>query len=240
MWPESAYRFNLSDRDVAQADDHFAEGVLYAVGRRDFSVPGFAFIDCGTAINSLLLRRRMVDLKEALGRVEQRLFGRTLGYLSVARFDQQNTTKFHVDGAPDEAMLMLGYEPTPVRSRVALADYTRCARDLGMTPIEFLDRLNPMFQSGEQALRPYVTELPFDQKRLQIILINNSRMPFTDGGSGWLGVMHTAQILTPDQSLHRVINSTMIAPQPIEELETVSLADKEWFLTTDEVRTSKY
>ena len=47
----------------------------------------------------------------------------------MGRFDSQTTTKFHLDGAPDEAFLMLGYEASPVRSELAIADYSKAARD---------------------------------------------------------------------------------------------------------------
>ena len=37
-----------------------------------------------------------------------------------------------------ESMLVLGYEPSKVRSRLFLADYSRAANDLGITPQDFL------------------------------------------------------------------------------------------------------
>jgi len=44
----------------------------------------------------------MVDLKRAMARVHESVTGNTLIYLSAARFDQQTTTKPHLDGGPDE------------------------------------------------------------------------------------------------------------------------------------------
>src|SRR5262245_7439710 len=99
----------------------------------------------------------------------------------MARFDQQETTKFHLDGAPDASMLMLGYEPSSVRSRLFLADYTRATFDLGIAPQQFLQEFNPMYRRGEKLLSRYVTELPQPADgHARILLINNSSLPFTE------------------------------------------------------------
>ncbi|WP_156345023.1 hypothetical protein [Verrucomicrobium spinosum] len=66
-------------------------------------------------------------MKEALSRLYGQQFGEPLEYVSMGRFDQQNTTRLHLDGAPARSFLMLGYEPTSVRSEFCIADYSRCA-----------------------------------------------------------------------------------------------------------------
>ena len=48
---------------------------------------------------------------------------------SIGRFSQVTSTEAHLDGAPDESILMLGYEPSEVESRLTIHDYVRCAAD---------------------------------------------------------------------------------------------------------------
>src|ERR1700730_9523424 len=128
----------------------------------------------------------------------------------MARFDQQETTKFHLDGAPEQSLLMLGYEPSQVHSRLFLADYTRAAFDLGFTPRQFLQDFNPMFSKGEELLGRYTTELPQPEEgHSRILLVNNSALPFTEARTNPLGVMHKASV-TPDEAEQRIVNSTML------------------------------
>ena len=101
-----------------------AERVYEAVWRCDFTAPGFVRLDAG-AVDSHTLRAWMVGLKERLVGVNVRRTGRAFVFRSLGRFDQPETTKFHLDGAPDQSVLMLGYEPSEVRSRPFLADYAR-------------------------------------------------------------------------------------------------------------------
>jgi hypothetical protein len=140
------------------------------------------------------------------------------------------TTKFHLDGAPPESLLVLGYEPSTVRSVVRMADYSRAAHDLGISPEEFLDRHNPMFTASEKLLQPYVAEItapPAGAARL--VLVNNSNMPF-DGISSQ-GVLHQATIPAPDPAQPRIINSVMLATDG----GNVSEYSLETFLTTREI-----
>jgi len=114
-------RLTVSDRQhlVAQA-----ERVYDLAWRFDFAAPGFAVLDTGPGMDSHTLRSLMVDLKRRLSEIGVRRGGEPFAYRSMARFDRQETTKFHLDGAPEQSMLMLGYEPSKVQSRLFLADYT--------------------------------------------------------------------------------------------------------------------
>lgn len=155
----------------------------------------------------------------------------------MARFDQQETTKFHLDGAPDQSMLMLRYEPSRVRSRLFLADYTRAAFDLGITPQQFLTDFNPMYKKGEEMLGRYVTELPQPTEgHSRILLINNSSLPFTEARTNALGVMHNAIIVTPDDADRRIVNSTMLAVGG----EEIGVEKQEEFVATDEISKKNY
>src|SRR5262249_20831647 len=147
----------------------------------DFTAPGFCLLDCGPEVDPHTLRAWMVKLEEKLCMINVRQTGQPFVFRSLGRFDQQDTTRFHLDGAPDQSMLMLGYEPSSIRSRLFLADCTRAAFDLGITPRQFLDEYNPMYRRGEELLQPYVTELPQPEAgHSRILLVNNSSLPFTE------------------------------------------------------------
>jgi hypothetical protein len=145
---------------LTSPDPAFAEKVLDLVWRFDFSAPGFALLNAGSGVDSHTLRELLVALKVQMSEIGVRRNGKLFKFRSMARFDQQVTTKFHLDGAPAESMLILGYEPSKVHSRLFLADYTHAAFDLGITPEQFLQDFNPMYKKGEELLGRYVTELP--------------------------------------------------------------------------------
>ncbi len=217
--------------------DQLAAEIYGLVCRVDFASPSFCLVDLGPDISSPSLRRFMVSLKRALQAIHQTGGRQDLVFMSAARFDQQTTTKLHRDGGPDECFLMLGYEPTAVRSEVDLADYSRCARDLGLTPTEFLNKHNPMFGPGAELLRPYTTRVEgFSNQSHQVLLVNNSMAAFSSDGSSWQGVLHTATIQNPSDDHRRVVNSTMIASVPLGTPEPVSMAEQGEFMNTTTVR----
>jgi hypothetical protein len=214
-----------------------AEQAFGLVWRFDFNSPGFCLLEADSGIDSYALRSAMLTLKDHLSAICQRRTGRRLLFRSMARFDQQETTKFHLDGAPEQSLLMLGYEPSQVHSRLFLADYSRAAFDLGITPRQFLGEYNPMYRRGEELLGRYVTELPQPEPgRARILLINNSSSPFTEARTNPLGVMHKAVIVTPDEAEPRIVNSTMLAT----EGEEVAAEQQKDFATTDKVSQRLY
>lgn len=218
-----------------------AETLFPLVWRRDYSAPGFALVDLGTTTTSTALRSLMVELKREFSAICRTQAGNDLIYQSMGRFDQQNTTRFHRDNAPEESLLMLGYEPTPVPSRLLMADYSRCAHDLGITPADFLRDHNPMYQRGEEALSRYATVLdPFRAEHFQIVLINNSAAPWSSEGFRSQGVLHKAEILAPDATQSRIVNSTMLAAAPIGAHDLVDRAGQTEFASTAVVSQRNY
>jgi len=132
-------------------------------------------------------------------------------YLSLGRFDQQVTTRFHLDGAPPASLLMLGYEPSRVASRLFLADYSRAAFDLGISPAAFLQDYNLMYCKGAEALHGYITEVnPPVAGHATILLVKNSLLPLNAAGTNPLGVMHKAEIEAPDATQQRIVNSILL------------------------------
>lgn len=221
-----------------QSPSDIAEAVYRRVFRIDLTQPGFALINLGPDCGSETQRQLMIDLKDEFDRLEGTYRGRQLVYQSLTRFDQQVTTKPHRDGGPDESILMLGYEPTLIESRLEMSDYSKCANDLGMTPAEFLDQFNPMFPDGQNRIAAYTTPIDdFDNTSFQIMLINNSMNQF---GDGLVGVLHTATIINPNPDLRRIINSTMIASVPQGHGGTISVNEQKDFVTTAVVRRPVY
>jgi hypothetical protein len=164
------------------------------VWRDSLDPPGFAVVVFERPVSSRELRQAMWELVESF---PVRFAPERLG-----RFDQQVSSKFHRDGAPDFSLLLLGYEPTTVTSRVFVADAARAARHEGLGVREFLAAFNPIFPAGEEKLRPFVTELHPPTGAPHIVAVNNSVE---------LGLLHRAVITAPDPSASRVINSMGLA-----------------------------
>jgi hypothetical protein len=197
-----------------------ARSIAVEIDRRtcrvDFDSPGFCVVNLGPDIGSMSLSRLMVELKRELATIHESRNGATLVYQSAGRFDQQETTRLHLDGGPDECLLMLGYEPTAVDSEMEIADYARCAFDLGLSPGQFMAEYNPMFGRGADLLTPYITRLPcFSPSDYRVVCINNSCAPYSATRPAWQGVLHGATIPERNDSEARVIHSTMIAPAPV-------------------------
>ena len=235
MSEATTYCLTIPDHQQLMAQ---AEKVFDLVWRADFTAPGFAVLDSGPALDSHALRSMMVSLKERLSEIGVSRGRGQFVYKSMARFDQQETTKFHLDGAPEQSMLMLGYEPSNVASRLFLADYTRAAFDLGITPTQFLGDYNPMYRRGEDLLGRYTTELPQPGVgHSRILLINNSSLAFTEDRTNPLGVMHKAIIVTPDDAERRIVNSTMLA---VGEADAIGEEQQQEFVTTDKISEKVY
>jgi hypothetical protein len=227
-WKPGEYSLDLP----AKPEQVGAEKVFDLAWRFDFTAPGFCLLDPGPRVDSHTLRSWMVDLKERLSEVGVRRGRPPFIFRSMARFDQQETTKFHLDGAPAESMLILGYEPSRVYSRLFLADYTHAAFDLGITPHQFLQDFNPMYRKGEDLLGRYFTELSlFGVDHARILVVNNSSLPFTEDRTNSLGVMHKAIIVTPDEAERRIVNSTML----VTEGEEIGVEKREEFVRTHKI-----
>ena len=232
MWETGDFSF-----DISESPERFlaadAERLFDAAWRTDFSAPGFCLLDLGRGVGSHDLRSLMIRLKERLGEVAAWRGVVPFRYRSMGRFDQQETTKFHLDGAPDRSLLMLGYEPSEVRSRLSLADYAHCAYDLDIEPRRFLAEFNPMYRKGEEMLAGYVTELAQPAEgHSRILLINNSSLPYTAERANPLGVLHKAEILGPDEAKQRIVNSIMLTVGGPEEVGEDRLRD---FVATEEI-----
>ncbi len=88
--------------------------------RTNFDAPGFCIVNVGAAIGSVAFRKLMVDIKREMTAIHKSTSSDSLVYLSAARFDQQESTKPHLDGGPDQCFLMLGYELSEIPSELEI------------------------------------------------------------------------------------------------------------------------
>ena len=236
-WPIESICMQPTSLDVKS----LAAEIYQRTCRTNFDAPGFCVLNAGNSIDSVTGRQLMVDMKREMAAIHEAVCGNTLIYLSAARFDQQTTTKPHLDGGPDECFLMLGYEPSQVDAELEICDYSKCAFDLGLSPKEFMTKHNPMFQTGYEMLRPYSTRVPcFSKSDFQVICINNSSAPFSIDHPKWQGTLHTAEIQTPDESKRRVVNSTMIASAASGTSDKIPESEQQDFINTSTVRRRGY
>jgi hypothetical protein len=197
----------MTDLELKQ----LAARIAPAVFRTDLAGPGYALLDLGTEYAPHDFRALLVRLGEALADEYQRRHEAVLRFVSVSRFDQQKPTRPHRDGGPDASILVLGYEPTEVRSRVSLLDYSRAAFERGQTPVEFLDCCNPAFGGDPELLRPHAVELTdFRPGHFQVLVVNNSNLPHEQRQRGMLGLLHHAVIERPLPDRSRVIDSVLL------------------------------
>jgi hypothetical protein len=181
-----------------------ASEVFARVWRTTLDQPGFAAIRFVDAVDSHTLRQTMFGLVE--------LFPERFVVERLGRFDQQVSSKFHRDGAPVASLLLLGYEPTPVRSRFWVADVSAAAIDEGLSLNEYLAAFNPMFPTGEKKLASFITEVKVPHGEPFLLAINNSQLSFDPVTRNPLGLLHKGVIPDPDPVACRVINSIGFTP----------------------------
>ena len=231
-WPRSSICLHPVSLDVRS----IAADIYRRTCRIDFDEPGFCVLNVGHEIDSVAFRQLMVDLKRAMAAIHESTTGKTLAYRSAARFDQQETTRPHLDGGPDESLLMLGYEPSTIDAELEISDYAQCAFDRGISPKAFMAEYNPMFKPGFDMLRPYTTRVPcFSKTDYQIVCINNSCAAYSESQPAWQGTLHTATIPTPDKTASRVINSTMVASVPAGTADKIDAEELSDFVSSSVV-----
>ncbi|MGM0518272.1 MAG: hypothetical protein ACQERD_01365 [Campylobacterota bacterium] len=220
---------------------NIANKMYKSVFRIDFDKPGFYLVDLGRGMTSSKFRKLMVSIKEELSKIHISKYKKTLIYLSAGRFDQQESTKPHLDGGPEESILMLGYEPSCVDSIIEIADYTKCAYELGITPDKFMQEYNPMFEFNKNILQPYNQEIKsFNKNNYQILCINNSSAPYITNKAYWQGVLHTATIINSDSLKQRIINSTMFTSASLKTPNIISEDELDHFINTTEIKQKIY
>lgn len=208
------------------------EKIYKSVFRKNHEESGFIVILFEGEMNSKLLRKYMVEIKQALSQKCQDVFNQELDFYWLGRFNQQNTTKYHRDNAPKDSFLMLGYEPTEIQSKLSFADYHQLITKENISIDKYYELYNPIFKNSEELLKPFITEVKdFDNRTYKIVLMNNSDL----NSNKTFGVMHKAEIVEKDLNQSRVINSMMLYLKPINKPNYKTKEEEIEFLETDEI-----
>src|ERR1700722_20162717 len=117
---------------MTETPETLAGSIAERVFRDDLALPGFAALDLGPDLTPEAFETFLERLAGALAGLYRQRYGVSLTVQPQGRFDQQRSTLPHRDGGPDRSVLVLGYEPTPIDSRLFLLDFTRCACQQGL------------------------------------------------------------------------------------------------------------
>jgi hypothetical protein len=166
-----------------------------AVFRTSPAQPGYAYyLPNGTQP----LTQIMQEILDAISPYHPQLFA----FVHQETFDQQNTTRFHRDGGPDNSYLLLGYEPSLVPSTLRIADGWRAASQRGESIEDFFAAYPMLSPDLGTVLSFYTTTISaFDHTRPFIVLINNNVKS---------GVLHQATIEEANSDATRTIHSWML------------------------------
>ncbi|WP_179348414.1 hypothetical protein [Winogradskyella pacifica] len=180
-----------------------------AVFRTTMETPGFIhLVFSKKEITPYQFRSIMIDLKKELSKLSVSKFNKKLSYHWLVRFDQQVTTPFHVDNAADQSILMLGYEPSAIKSELHIADYYTYANEALEAPEDYFNNFSPVFKDNENVLLPFISKLKLvNMDNYSILIINNSS-PKRDVDT--LGVFHKALIINKDLNKNRIVNSMVL------------------------------
>ncbi|WP_435654528.1 hypothetical protein [Cellulophaga baltica] len=199
------------------------------VFRTNTDAPGFVLLDFGKSLSSYKLREIMVSLKKELSSFTISEYNKKLSYHWLVRFDQQEDTPFHLDNAAEESFLMLGYEPSEIRSELYIADYHKFATNNEFAPTDYLRNFTPVYKEDESLLQPFSTKIAsFYKDTYKIVLINNSKPKPV---ANTLGVFHKAKIVSKDLKKSRIVNSMIINMLPANKIID-NEPDEEEFLKT--------
>jgi hypothetical protein len=201
------------------------------VWRTTLDQPGWAVLIPDGPVESADLRRVMWEVLGGFSAQAERAGRPPFVPERLGRFDQQVSTKFHRDGGPAASLLILGYEPSRVRSRFFVADACRAAAGLGMGVNAFLAAHNPLSPQGEGALADVISEVGWPHDRGAIIVVNNSLTPDDTPPGHPLGLLHKGWIEQPDPSATRVINSIGAMPANEPGRDALPPEQVERFLT---------
>ncbi len=183
--------------------------IIYkSVFRHSTEQAGFYYQDFGTNMNSISFRQKMVELKDGLSKICTIPMQKQLNYQGIGRFNQQHSSRFHRDSAPEHTFLILGYEPTKVQSKVFIADYTKYIENHDQSLASFFggtEDVNTI--ENDHLIESYVTELtPFPKNHYRLVVLNNSKS-FKEKT---FGVFHRGKILKKIENENRILNYMML------------------------------
>lgn len=236
MYKREEYLTEINNEPTEEEVKSLVLKIYDQVYRKGLDKPGFSHIKFCYGIESREFRVLTVKFIEQFNEVYFENNNEKLKCITMGRYDQKETTKFHLDGGPEESYLILGYEPSEIKSEISFADYSLAAFNMNISPKEFLLNYNPMFREGEDLLKPYVTDLIyFDETKTNLLFFNNSCGTF-DSNQISLGVLHKARITNSFVSKARIINSIQIG----RTLELYSNGNLNSFINLDVISRKPY
>lgn len=208
------------------------DNIYSSIFRKNHEESGFIILTFENPMNSKLMRKYMVQIKKALSKKCQAEFNEKLDFYWFGRFDNQNTTPYHRDNAPEDSYLMLGYEPTKVESKLYIADYHQLITENNIPVDKYFELYNPLFKKGEELLKPYISEVEhFDKETYRIVIMNNSDL----NSKKTYGVLHKGEILQKDLNQTRILNSVMLNLKPVDQPNNRTKEEELEFLETDSI-----
>ena len=157
--------------------------------RRSDRSPGWALLDLGPNSTATELRKTQRDLAETLDAEERRLHARGLEPTALTFFDQGETTPFHVDGGPEESVLLLGYEPSLRSSVLRVVDLPLAAAPASVG--SFLRAHPNGLPADDERLLAMSTTIRWDPAHFVLVALCNSIL---EVGEGWRGLLHQASV----------------------------------------------
>lgn len=145
---------------------------------------GFYILDVGT-IDSKAIRNCMFEVKRKLSKFYP------LGFYSMSRHDHQENTPFHNDVGPDFNILMLGYEPSKVKSKLFIGkDRTKFEFSFGENDHSFILLINNSEVNG--VFHKSMVEKNPNEKRI----VNSIMLHL---GTDQVGIEQQQEFLTTDK-----------------------------------------
>lgn len=218
-----------------EVTDELVQSVMTRVLRNDFTQPGVALLDGGTTGEPRAFREFLWKLVQGMDAQFQKQHNKKLWMVSAVHMNQKYSTQAHIDAGPAEGLLILGYEPTAVKSQICVTDYIQYAQSIGQPVPTFLREYPSKHQEHLKKMVPFTTELlAFQPDRYQVVIFNNSSLTLESckrGMHGMLGVMHQASIDDQaDEKHERIINSIMLGVASLDALSLYGDDDLQKFI----------
>ena len=196
---------------------YIAEQSFQSIFRTTTKAPGFMhLVFSKKELTPYQFRSIMIDLKKELSKLSVSKLKKKLSYHWLVRFDQQVNTPFHVDNAAKQSILLLGYEPSTIKSELHLADYHAFANKAFVKPEDYYNNFEPVFKEDEVVLKPFISKINSgDKDHYTIVIINNSS---PKAKLETLGMFHKALIKNKDLGKTRIVNSMVLNIVSIDEI----------------------
>lgn len=205
-----AHDLEVTRKGLPQIKPSVVKRFFREVFRTNTRQPGFVRIEADIpGLTPEKFRALLMSLAQTISKAYNRQYPSFLGIRRTERFNALISTDMHRDAAKPHSLIILGYEPSTVKSRLRISDCTQWALDRGV--------LNHYAQNQYWNLRPdemseveahYTMEVPgWNPKKYQILVINNGITPIHQSSMGMLGVAHQADVESTPVEGERYLNT---------------------------------